>query len=77
MKALGNEMKEEVKWKGKLSIDVEQKVNNDGMIRLSLHNQPVFILPYELYKMVSTKKRINFGLKGVLVLIITLLSTAR
>lgn len=45
-----NEMKEEVQWKGKLSIDVEQKVNNDGMIRLSPYNQPVVILPYELSK---------------------------
>lgn len=45
MKALGNEMKEEVKWKGKLGIYVEQQVNNDGMIMLSPHNQPVFILP--------------------------------
>lgn len=45
MKALGNELKEEVKWKGKLGIYVEQQVNNDGMIMLSPHNQPVFILP--------------------------------
>lgn len=37
--------------KREVSIDVGQKLNNDGMIMLSPH-----ILPYELYKKVSTKK---------------------
>jgi len=56
MMVLANERKEKVKWKWKLSIGVEQKVNNDGMIRLLLHNQTVFYLPYELWKKLSAKK---------------------
>lgn len=56
IKALENEMKEEVKWKGKLNIDVEQKVNNDGMIMLPAHNQPDVILPYEWQETFFTKK---------------------
>lgn len=48
-------------------------MNNDGMIRLSPHNQPVFILPRELVSIKQflsrNEKRINLGMKGALVLI--------
>lgn len=56
-------------------------MNNDGMIRLSPHNQPVFILPHELVSIKQflsrNEKRINLGMKGTLVLIITFLSDKR
>ena len=57
MKASGHEMREEVKRNGKLSVHVEQKVNNDGMISPSPHNQPLFhLLLCELYIKVSNKR---------------------
>jgi len=56
--------------KGDVKHRCGTKVNNDGMISLSPHNQPVFLLPYELCENVSSKKirgkRINLGMKCLL-----------
>ena len=46
---LANEIKEKVKWKWKLSIGVELRVNKGGMIRLLRHNQSTSYLTYNLY----------------------------
>lgn len=66
-------MKKEVKHR------CEQKVNNDGMIMLLPHNQHVFILHMSWRKRFLVEndgKIIDFGIKGILVLIISLFSTA-
>lgn len=36
--------------KSKVTINVEERLNNIGMIMLSTHNRPLFILPYDCLK---------------------------